>query len=332
MTIPVQGHVDTYLTDFSVDYYNNADRFVAGKVFPTVPVTEQTGLYVKWPKGYFLRDEMRERPLGERNRRAGYKTGSGRYTCIEEGLTTRIDDRERPKTNDPHVNPLDPDEAATRFLTGQALIHQERKFVATYMKPGVWSTDMSGVSSSPNGTSTFLQWDQAGSDPADFVAGLQDDMVEKGGLPGNTLTLGRLAYRRLRAHPAIKDSIKYVQKANVTLEILAEYLGVDRVFVPGGVQNTAAEGQTDAISYIVPKKAALLTYANPAERPSKTEPSAGYTFAWTGLIPGVTNAFGGVIERRRDDPAHSDEFEIRVAGDQEMVAPDLGVYLDAAVA
>lgn len=329
MPITPQGHVDTYLTNLAVDFYNNSDQFVAGKVFPTIPVDESSGLYLKWDKGSFLRDEMRERPLGERARRIQAKSSSGRYICIEEAVSTTVDDRERPGTNNSTANPLAPDEAAMRLLTQQGLIHQERTWVNRFFKTGVWTTDLDGVTASPSG-SQFLQFDQSGSDPADTVAQLQDTMAGAGSQPGNTLVMGRAVYRALRKHPLIKDAIKYTQTGIVTLDILAAYLGVDRIFVPGGVQNSAAEGQANAIDFIVPKKSALLVYSNPT--PSKQEPSAGYTFAWTGLIPGATNAFGGVITRYREDQAHSDVFEIRVAGDQEIVAPDMGVFLSGAVA
>lgn len=329
MPISPQGHVDTYLTNLAVDFYNSSDKFIAGKVFPTIPVTESTGLYKKWDKGYFLRDEMRERPLGERPHRIEYKVTKGRYLCIEEAVAHTIDDRERPSVNDPHINPLDPDEAAMRLLTLQGLIHQENTWVKRFMTTGQWTVDLTGVSSGPTGNQ-FLQWDQAGSDPADFINQRRDLMAEGAGREINTAVIGRDVLRALKKHSAIKDAIKYTQKGFVTEEILAEYLGLDRVFVPGGVQNTAAEGQTDAVSFIVPKKSVLLCYANPT--PSQQEPSAGYTFAWTGLIPGATNAFGGVISRFRDEQARSDVFDIRVAGDQEIVSPDMGVFLSAAVA
>lgn len=329
MPIAPDQYVDQYLTDFAVDYYNNSDLFIAGKVFPTVGVTEATGLFTKWPAGYFLRDEMRERPLGERPRRIQYRTETGRYACIEEAVATTVDDRQRPRSTSLNINPLGPDEAATRLLVMQALIHQERTWVASFFRAGVWSTNLTGRASSP-GAGEFLQFDQAGSDPADTIAQLIDDMGEKGARPANTLTLGRTAFRKLKNHPAVREAIKYTMKGFPTAELLAEYLGVERLFVPGGVQNTAAEGAADAFSYIVPKRAALLTYANPD--PSLQEPSAGYTFAWEGLLDGAANAFGGVIERHRDEQARSDIFDIRVAGDQDIVAPDMGVFLTDAVA
>ena len=41
---------------------------------------------------------------------------------------------------------------------------------------------------------------------------------------------------------------------------------------------------------------------------------------------------GGVMERGRDDRAHSDYFQMRMAWDMKVVAPDLGAFLATAVA
>lgn len=329
MPIAPEQYVDTYLTNFAVDFYNDSDDFIAGKVFPTISVDEATGLYTRWPKGFFLRDEMRERPLGERARRIQYRAGQGRYLCIEEAVSHSIDERERPKSNNPAVNPLDPDEAATRLLTLQALIHQERTWVTRFFRAGVWSVDLVGRASSP-GAGEFLQFDQSGSNPAKLIATRKMLMKRSGARAGNTLVVGGDVLLALLDHPAIKDAIKYTQTGFVTEAIIAKYLGVDRLFVAGGIQNTAAEGQADNIDWIVPPKGMLLVYANPT--PSRQEPSGGYTFAWNGLIPGATNAFGGVISRYYEEQEHSDTFEIRVAGDQEIVAPDMGVYFADVVA
>jgi hypothetical protein len=74
----------------------------------------------------------------------------------------------------------------------------------------------------------------------------------------------------------------------------------------------------------------LLVYAAPA--PAIDQPSGGYTFAWTGLIPGETNAFGGTIQRGRDGLASSDVMQIKEASDQKVVASELGIFFEDVVA
>ncbi len=74
----------------------------------------------------------------------------------------------------------------------------------------------------------------------------------------------------------------------------------------------------------------LLLYIDPSA--GLDSPTAIANFAWTGLIPGATNAIGGVMERGRDDRAHSDYFQERMAWDLQKVAADLGVYFSGAIA
>jgi hypothetical protein len=50
------------------------------------------------------------------------------------------------------------------------------------------------------------------------------------------------------------------------------------------------------------------------------------TFAWTGLLPGIAQATGQVIERGRDDRAHSDWLQARSAWDMRKVADDLAIF------
>jgi hypothetical protein len=45
----------------------------------------------------------------------------------------------------------------------------------------------------------------------------------------------------------------------------------------------------------------------------------------------MTNALGGVIERGRDERAHSDWFQDRMAWDMKIVAQDLGIFFRNAV-
>jgi hypothetical protein len=209
------------------------------------------------------------------------------------------------------------------------MIKRDRQWAATYFTTGVWGTDLTGVASAP-GAGQFLQFDQSTSDPIGLIQKKIDDIASATGYPPNTLVLGRDTYRVIRNHADVKDRIKYTQRGIVTPEILAELFGVDEVLIPGGVHEQR-EGRADQLDRLHRRpqgRAALLR----GDAPSIEEPSAGYTFAWTGLLPGATNAFGGVIERGREELAHSDMFQIRMAFDLQKVAAELGVFFTAAVA
>lgn len=315
---PSQLHIDHYLTDISVAWVQDQANFIASKVFPRVPVQNQSDKYAMYDKGYFYRDEMKPRPLGGRPEQTGYEVTQGDYFCEEFGLEHKIDDRTRANAD----QPLDPDRAAMRLLTGQGLIRADRMWATQYFQTGVWGTDLQG-SASPSG-SEFLQFDQADADPIEFFDEQREEIGGGTGFWPNTLVLGAAAYRRIRNNPNVLDRIKYTQRALVGAELLASLLEVDQVLVARAVYNTAAEGQDDNIQFIVDTTSALLVYAAP--EPSLEEPTGGYTFVWSNLIPGATNELGAVIERGREELAHSDVFQSRMAIDPEIVAPELGTY------
>jgi hypothetical protein len=133
-------------------------------------------------------------------------------------------------------------------------------------------------------------------------------------------------------HPAIKEIIKYTQRGIITSEILASIFNVDRFLVPGGIQTTSPETENetddaDQFNFILSKTDLLLCYAAPS--PGLDQPSAGYSFSWRGLLGG--QAFESVVNRGREERAHSDWFEVRMAFDLKKVAGDLGVFFKNAV-
>ncbi|WP_372393958.1 hypothetical protein ABMY26_00240 (plasmid) [Azospirillum sp. HJ39] len=321
---PRDMHVDTLLTNMSVGYVQSQDKFFANKLFPTVPVMKQTDLYPVWPKGAFFRDQVKARPLGGAVPIVGFDVGTASYICTEYGLGTMIDDRTRANAD----KPFNPDKASMRLLVGQHLIKRDRIAATTYLKTGVWGTDLAGVASAPS-AGQFLRFDQSGSDPIGVISKYKDRVAEQTGYEPNVLTLGRATKRILKEHPQIVGKIQYTQKGIITDALLAELFEVERILTPSAIYNTAKEGGTDNLTFIVDSKCMLLSYA--ASEPAMEEPSGGYTFAWTGLLPGATADWGGVIERGREGRNHSDYIEARAAYDIKLVCPDVGVFFSDVV-
>ena len=90
----------------------------------------------------------------------------------------------------------------------------------------------------------------------------------------------------------------------------------------GSIENTAAEGQTAAHSFIGGKSALLC---NVAPNPGLLTPSAAYTFSWTGYL-GAGNE-GNRIKRYRWEIIASDIVEIEMAFDTKLVASGTRVLL-----
>lgn len=323
----IQGtlHVDRFLTDYSVTYIQDEANFLAQRAASQISVNKSSDKYVVYPRGYFWRDEVAARPLGGRPRQVGYKVDSGNYNAEEYGLEHVIDDRQRANTD----QPINLDTNAIRLLSGKHMIKQDRTWATNFFATGKWTTEATGVASSPSSTQ-FLQFNDANSDPIDVIDTYKDVMHEQTGFMPNTLVLGANVKKTLRSHPDIADRIKYTRTGVANEEILEGLFEVENVVTARSIYNAAAEGAADDFQYIVDKNAMWLGYIDP--NPGLDSPTAIATFAWTGLIPGSTNALGGVVERGRDDRAHSDYFQQRMAWDMKQISADLGIFFGSSVA
>lgn len=319
-------HVDRYLTDFSVQFVQDRKNFVAQRASSQISVMKQTDKYVVYPRGYFWRDEAAPRPLGGRPRQVGYKVDSGTYSADEYALEHVVDDRQYANVDDP----INLDENATTLLTQKMMIKQDRFWAQNFFSSGKWTKQVSGVVSTPVDGTSVLNFTDAASNPIGDLDYYKDYMHERTGFMPNTLILGANVKRALRTHPDIADRIKYTQVGIADEQMLASLFEVENVIVARGVYNAADEGATDDFQYIANKDSMLLTYIEP--NPGLDKPTSIATFAWTGLIPGATNALGGVMERGRDERSHSNWFQNRMAWDIRQISADLGIFFTDVIA
>jgi len=316
-------HVNVPLTNISIAYIQNAQNFIADKVFPNIPVQQQSNRYYVYSKEDFFRIEAQERAPGTQSAGGGFKLdNTPTYFCHPYSVHKDIDDMIRANAD----AVLNMDRDATEWVTQQLLMKREKIWTSTYFKTTVWGTDLTGVSSGPS-TNQFLQWDQTNSTPIEDITGAGIVMAEKTGYKPNTLVLSPYVFNTLKSHADVLDRIKYTQKGVVTTDILAGLFEVDNVYIPYGTENTSAEGATAAYSFMY-GKGALLMYVNPAA--SLMKPSAGYTFSWQGYLG--AGAAGNRIKRFRMEEVEADRVEGTMAFDSKLVCSDLGVYFTSAIA
>ena len=320
---PSDLHVNQLLTNISVAYIQRRDDFVADRVFPIIPVQKQSDRYLVYVKGDWFRAEARERAPATESAGAYFRVdNTPTYAATVHAVHMDIDDMLRANADDP----LDLDRDATQWVTQQLLLRREKVWASRYFTAGVWGTDLTGVSAAP-AAGQFLQWDQANSTPIDIITDQIVAVTERTGYRPNVLVLGPRVYNALRNHPQILDRVKYTQRATVTADLLASLLDVERVLIAWATENTAPEGAADNFQYVFGKHA-LLVYAAP--NPSILQPSGGYIFAWTGYA-GAT-AYGTRIKRFRMEHLAADRIEGEIAFDAKLVAADLGVFFQNAVA
>ena len=327
---PTQGqvHVDQPLTQISVAFLQDARNFVADQVFPRIGVSKQSDRYYTYDRGEFNRDEMALRAPGTESAGSGYSIdNTPTYYCPVYAMHRDIDDQVRANAD----SVLSLDREAAEYLSHKALIKKEKLWVSKFFQGGLWTGgDVDGDSSGNVGAGEVLHWSDASSTPIEDVRSAHTAILQSTGFEPNTLVLGHEVFAKLLDHPDVIDRLKYGQTpgspAMASREALAALFGVERLFVMRSIENTSAEGQAAAHSFIGGKKA-LLCYSAP--QPGLMTPSAGYTFQWNGMAGGGE---GVRVKRMRMEPLESDRVELQMSFDQKLIASDLGYFWDDIVA
>lgn len=304
--------VNAPLGNIAVAYLQNQAEFISGRVFPTVPVQKQGGLYFVYPKDQWFRSDAQPRGVSQESAGSGYTLDTDDYNCRVYALHKDIDDQVRANAGPP-IN-LDSD--ATEFTMRGLLLKKEADWAAKYFQAATWTGSSTG-----NDIIPAVKWDQPNSFPIKDIRAQITASKLKTGIKPNKLVLGDDVWDAIADNSDLLDRIKVTDTRMVTTQLLATILGLQEVLVAGGIQNTAPEGAVPIMSGIF-AGAALLCYAAPA--PSLMAPSAGYTFAWTGYLG--ASADGTRIKRMRMEPIASDRIEGEMAYDQKLVAADLGVF------
>jgi hypothetical protein len=331
MAQPTLGdvHVNRPLTNISVAYSQQAAgvEFVADRAFPPVPVESQSDVYYTYTRGDFNRDEMQKRALASESAGSGYNLDStGTYKCDLWALHKDVDDRIRANSD----SPLSPDRDATIFLTNKALIRRERLWASNFFAGSIWTSELAGQATSDS--THVVYWNLTTSTPIeDIRAGKTQMRLNSGGFAPNIAVFSRQVFDKLVDHPdfvgRMSGGATTALPAIVQRARMAEILELDEVLVMDAVYNSAAEGATEANSFVGGKHA-LLAYR--PKNPGLMVPSAGYVFNWTGLI-GQTGGAGLRIKTFRMEEKASDRVEIDAAFDMRKVSADCGFFFNGVI-
>lgn len=312
-------HINAPLTNISIAFLQDQTRFIARRVFPTVPVKKQSDRYFLYDKKQWFRSDARERAPGTESAGSGFTIdNTPNYFAAVWALHNDVDDQVRANAD----NPIQPDRDATEFVTRGIMLRQELEWKAKYFTTSVWIGSTTGGDITPG-----TLWSAGGSTPIEDMRAQMQAVDIKTGFTPNKLILGAEVWTVLQDHPDFQERIKYTQTGIMTTDLLASILEIDEVLVAKAIEDTAGEGAASAHAYVFGKDA-LLVYAS--KRPGIKVPSAGYTFAWTGLLG--SNAEGMTMSRFRMDALKSDRVEGEAAYDQKIVAPELGAFFSAVVA
>jgi len=305
-------HVNAPLTNVSIAYLQENTKFISTQLFPLINVPKQSDLYFQYDQGDFMRSEAKDRAPGTESAGAGYDLSTASYSCAVKALHKDVADQIRANAD----APLNMDSDATKFLTQQMMIRRDKDWAASFFSGGTWTGSTTGADINKTGS----KWNSATGTPIEDIDAEADSIEAKTGFRGNTLVLGVDAYNALKNSADVVDRIRYTQTGVVTEDMLSGLLGLKKVLVARGVENTALQGATDTISRIFTGTSAVLMYV--PDSPSLMQPSAGYTFAWGGYTGAGPD--GQRVSRFRMDHLRSDRIEMEMSYDQKQVSTVLG--------
>jgi len=305
------AHVDHALTEVSIAYRNA--QFVAGEIFPSIPVTKQSNKYFIYSKDNlrFLDDARRP---GARANEIEWTLSSDTYFCEGHALAQAIPDELRANAD----QAIDVDVDTTEILTDLIYLQREIVVAGKATDPTVitQNTTLSGQN----------QWsDFTNSDPIKAVEDQKPTIQKQVGQLPNALLVSYPVFQALRNHTKILDRFKYTQVAVIQPDHLKAAFNVDYFLVGSAVKNTAKEGATDNLDYVWGKNA-ILFYRPPT--PGRRTVSLGYQFTW--LFGANTNGF--LVKRYRDESRSSDIVEVQLYYDAKVVAPNAAYLWLSAVA
>ena len=320
-------HIDGPLTNMSVAYMQKTEEFIASKIFPVVPVEKASDKYFVFPKDAWFRDDAKPRAVGTKAASSGYDVETDNYSTEEFAHRHPIYDRIKANAD----NPISLERNAVNFGTRMMLQRLERMFVTDFFTTGVWGTDVAGVSGSPGAGETKHWSDDTSGNAVGDVDEAKETVLKNTGFEPNTMVIGIQVFNALKEAAQFEEKIKYGGGPNapaiVTQQALAQIFGVERLFVAKSVVNTAKQGATFAGSFNF-GKSAWVGYVNP--EPAIEMPSAGYTFAWTGVSQGLGEQ--AAVKRYREEALACEWIEAQMALDIKKVGADLGYFFSSIVA
>ncbi len=328
-TIP-QVHVDRPLTNISTAYIQSETDFIADSVAPTIPVAKPSDLYYEYAQEDFMSDNgVTVRVDGQESSGSGYRLSTDSYLCRVYAFHKDVG----PQMLASADAPLNPARSATTFVTRRMLIRRERIWTNTWFIPGVWANDYTGQAAAPAVLPNFVQWDNfADSDPRADIRVARQAIKSNTGFTPNTLVLADNVAEVLKAHPDLAELFKYTTGGLLDTSRLAQVFNVARVIIGGAVVATSPEqvNPNAAATYnFLQGNHAWLGYVNMS--PSLMEPSAGYTFAWTGLLG--AGAYANRILRIPTPLLGDGSYRVEgeMAFDIKIVGPSLGAFFEDAV-
>lgn len=301
-------HIDRALTSLSQAVQN--EGFVCDLIFPPLPVMKDSDKFFKYDKSNLRVDTTDWAPKTQ-VKETNWDVTTDNYSVERHGLGELMEDDEVDNADEPLSIASD----TTETITEKLLIRREKKLATLLTTTGTFDSDARPA------LAAAQRWDNyasSSSDPNIDIQTGRKTIFQKLFRKANTLILPYIVYETVREHPKVMERVKYVSEAIVDTGVLARLWNVDRVIIAGSGENTAKEGQADALAQIWGKNA-WLGYVEP--RPRRKRPSWGYCFQSQKML----------VERWRDNPRKGEMLRVSYKEIHKVVTSGAGYWIQTAI-
>ncbi len=259
-------HIDQALTNFSLKYSNGA--LIADLIAPRIDVAKDSDLYFVYGRQDFRATADLRADKADTNFIDSWKIESTpSYQCAEHSLADLVSDRERRNAD----TPLSPDFDTTENLTNMLLLNREKRVADLLTATGAFAASGHIVTLSGD-----EQWNNAAfdSDSKEDAIEVRIDTAKEAvraaiGRDPNTIVIPAAVAKVVKRDPTVRDLIRYTDNTLLVNGDLPPTLWNMRVLVPGGVYDSAEEGQSFSGADVWGKHV-LVAYVAPNPRTPRT--------------------------------------------------------------
>ena len=261
--------------------------YIGSKFYPTFNSQTQNGKYYKWDEENVLNfpTDLKRAPSSAYGR-TSMQLSDDSYNTADEGIEVPVDDSVRAQYGDA----FNADIAAARRAASIVLYAHEKAVKAEV------------EANAP--TSAAVNWG------TDAVAVIQTDVhtaseaIRLGvGMKPNVCYMTEETWFQLKTNTNVVSQIQYTAALGVLeqLSSLASLIGVAKIEIMGGIENSANAGQTVTPGDIWSLDDVYFAIVNPTQ--DLEVMNAGRTFVWTGGMGGASDT---VVETYREEKIKSD--------------------------
>lgn len=301
-------HIDQALTNLSRAVKN--EGFAADLIFPPAPVAKDSDVYFRYDLSNLRIDNTYWGPKTN-VKEVNWNVDTDGYKTLRHGLGELIEDDELQNQD----APLDVASDTTEILTEKMLLRREQLLATILTTSGNFDAD---ARPALGAAARWNNYSSVSSDPNQDIQLARKTIYKKTFMKPNVVVLPYEVYETVREHPKIFERIKYVTEAIVDTAVLAKLWNVDRVVVAGSGQNTANEGQADALSYIWGKNV-WVGFVEPT--PRLRRPSWGYAIRSQNML----------VERWRDNPRKGEMIRVSYKEIHKIVTPGAGYWIQTVI-